>query len=95
MGKPRDSLTLQLRKMVGTALREWRERSGVTVTDVAKCLNVIKDQVYKIERGERDITSADLAKLSIIFSVPVERLVFGDRPKPVVIPKISFKDVGD
>ena len=52
------------------------------------------DAVAKAERGERRFSVADIVRLALEFDCPVDRLIFGDRPRPRLLrkAKVSFDE---
>jgi hypothetical protein len=50
--------------------------------------------VAKAERGERRFSVADIVRLALEFDCPVDRLIFGDRPRPRLLrkAKVSFDE---
>jgi CheY-like chemotaxis protein/DNA-binding transcriptional regulator YiaG len=61
--------TISLDEYVGQKLRDFRERAGLTLLDLAGRLAVSHQQLHKYETGQTKISSGILYKLCKIFSI--------------------------
>ena len=61
------------RRLVGTALRGYRENLGYTLEDAAALLECDRSKVSRIETGERGIRAKELRELLGHFGVPGEQ----------------------
>lgn len=84
----------QVARIVGGNVRAVREGRRVSRAQVGAWLNQSDDAVAKAERGERRFSVADVVRLALEFDVPVDRLIFGDRPRPRLLRKstVTFDD---
>ena len=67
---------------LGARLKWARDRSGLTVREVADIAGVAFSAVSEIEKGERVPRADTLERLAVALNVPACWLVFGDGPKP-------------
>jgi len=72
-GLPR--LSVKQSVIVGRNVRVLRKRAGWTLADLGKRLGKDSSTVYRMEKGERRISYADVALLADIFEVPAADLV--------------------
>ena len=94
MAKQLTTYEKQVARIVGENVREVREARGTSRAQVGAWLNQSDDAVAKAERGERRFSVADIVRLALEFDCPVDRLIFGDRPRPRLLrrTKVSFDD---
>jgi transcriptional regulator with XRE-family HTH domain len=72
-------------KKVGERIKALRDLSEKSQEDIASYLNIPRPSVSQIESGQRFLSAIELAKLSEIFLVPVDCILFGvleDQKKP-------------
>jgi transcriptional regulator with XRE-family HTH domain len=84
----------QVARIVGGNVRAVREGRSISRVQVGDWLGQSDDAVAKAERGERRFSVADIVRLALEFDCPVDRLIFGDRPRPRLLrkAKVSFDD---
>lgn len=58
------------RRLLGTALREYRERVGFTLEEAARILECDRSKISRIETGDRGIRAKELRELLTEYSVP-------------------------
>jgi len=58
------------------SLSELRDLKGLTQGDVAKKLGMTPQGYGLLERGERELKAKVIQKLSYIFDVPVDKIIF-------------------
>ena len=58
------------------SLSELRELKGFTQGDVAKKLDITPQGYGLLERGERELKAKVIQKLSHIFDVPMDKIIF-------------------
>jgi transcriptional regulator with XRE-family HTH domain len=58
------------RRLLGTALRRYRENMGYGLADAARILNCDRSKVSRIETGHRGISAGDLGELLEEYGVP-------------------------
>lgn len=94
MAKQLTSYEKQVARIVGGNVRELREARGISRAQVGGFLGQSDDAVAKAERGERRFSVADIVRLALEFDCAVDRLIFGDRPRPRLLrkSKVSFDD---
>ena len=62
-------------KKIGERLKKLRNYMGLTQEQVASILNVGRDAIIRIERGDRKITLKELLNFSKLYSISFEELV--------------------
>jgi len=62
------------RRLVGRALRRYRENLGYTLSDAARVLECHASKVSRIETGERDIRAKELRELVAEYGIGGEQL---------------------
>jgi len=62
-------------KFIGTRLRELRNASKLSQSNIAKYLNVDQSLVAKYESGERTVSIDTLEKLSALFCCPLSAIL--------------------
>ncbi len=94
MAKQLTAYEKQVARIVGANVRDVREARGTSRAQVGAWLGQSDDAVAKAERGERRFSVADVVRLSLEFDCPVDRLIFGDRPRPRLLrkTKVAFED---
>ena len=63
------------RRLVGRALRQYRERLGYTLEDAARLLECDRSKISRIETGQRGIRPKELGELLNDYRVPQEQQV--------------------
>lgn len=58
----------------GEMIREWRKQRGEPLRVVAAAIEIDSTLLSKLERGERLPTTAQVAKFSDYFEIPLEEL---------------------
>jgi transcriptional regulator with XRE-family HTH domain len=65
----------------GAALRVIRERTGLTISSLARAAGIDRTALTRIESGERRGTPAQLAALAAALAVPITAIAAnGDAP---------------
>ena len=64
-------------KKVGERVKALREAASKSQEEVATYLNIPRPSVSQMESGQRFLSAIELAKLSEIFLVPVDQILFG------------------
>ena len=64
---------------VGRRIREFRDNLGMSRYELAEEIGCSFGTLGRIERGERDLKSDQLLRLSECFGVPVDDILKGDR----------------
>lgn len=72
-------------KIVGLQLKKIRLMRGYTQTRVAKAINITFQQVQKYERGQNEVKSINLKKLSEYFDVSFDYWI-----KPILDANLTF-----
>lgn len=62
-------------KGVGERIRNLRKNLGYSQQEVAQKLGIHRPSVSQIERGEREISAEELAKLAEIFGLPMNEII--------------------
>ncbi len=79
-------------KQVGARVHALREASSKSQEEIAAYLKIPRPSVSQIENGNRFLSAIELAKLSEIFLVPVDQILFGESKEvKKTLPKISAK----
>ena len=76
-------------KALGAQVSMLRKSQGMTQAELARAIGVSQQAVFAYELGERRISVLVLAKLSKIFSTPVENIVGLSRPLRVQKGRLS------
>ncbi len=66
---------------IGKRIKALRGESKLTQTKVAEYLSLDQSMIAKIEKGERNITSDVIEKLSALFCCTVDYILFGENPE--------------
>lgn len=69
-----------IQKANGAAIRVIRDRTGITLTDLAACVGIDKSQLSRIERGESETTPAVMRALADRLRVPLEAITYPAAP---------------
>ncbi len=72
----RDMTKEKLRKIIGNNIRIAREARGFSIEMLAEILGLSTSFVGLIERGQRGTTAHNLYRISEIFDMPIDKLVF-------------------
>ena len=62
-------------KKIGERLRKLRKYIGLTQEQVAKILNVGRDAILRIEKGERKIDLQELMNFSKLYNITMDELI--------------------
>lgn len=68
---------------IATRLRQARERSGLTQSQVAARFGVSRRWIGQLETTDRRLTAEWLVRLSRVYAFAPDWIVFGDRPDPL------------
>lgn len=63
---------------IGKRIKSLREGSKLTQTKIAEYLSLDQSMIAKMEKGERNITSDVIEKLSALFCCTVDYILFGE-----------------
>ena len=63
---------------IGKRIRYLRDESKLTQTKLSEYLSLDQSMIEKIEKGERNITSDVIEKLSALFCCTVDYILFGE-----------------
>lgn len=74
---------------VGKRIKALRQTSNLTQDKIAEYLSLDQSMVAKMEKGERNIPSDVIEKLSALFCCTVEYLLFGEQDEQQCI--VSFR----
>ena len=61
-------------KKIGERLRKLRKYMGLTQEQVAKILNVGRDAILRIEKGDRKINLQELMNFSKLYGISIDEL---------------------
>jgi transcriptional regulator with XRE-family HTH domain len=77
---------------VGQRIKSFREKSQKSQEEVSAYLKIPRPSVSQIENGNRLLSAIELAKLSELFLVPVDQILFGEsKSQKSSLPKITKK----
>lgn len=62
-------------KKIGERLRKLRKYMGLTQEQVAKILNVGRDAILRIEKGDRKINLQELMNFSKLYGISIDELL--------------------
>lgn len=74
---------------IGKRIKMLRDESNLTQAKVAAYLSLDQSMIAKIEKGERNITSDVIEKLSALFCCTVDYILFGEKQEQKC--RISFR----
>ena len=74
---------------IGKRIKSLRKKSKLTQADIAGYLSLDQSMVAKMEKGERNITSEVIEKLSALFCCTVDDILFGVNQEQKCI--VSFR----
>lgn len=74
---------------IGKKIKQLRENSGLTQSNIAQYLSLDQSMVAKIEKGERNISLNVLEKLSALFCYPFKDILNENELTPYLT--ISFR----
>ncbi|MGL5256013.1 MAG: helix-turn-helix domain-containing protein [Proteocatella sp.] len=66
---------------IGKRIKSLRDESKLTQTKIAEYLSLDQSMIAKMEKGERNITSDVIEKLSALFCCTVDYILFGVNPE--------------
>jgi transcriptional regulator with XRE-family HTH domain len=79
-------------ELVGNRIKALREAASKSQEEISIYLKIPRPSVSQIENGNRFLSAIELAKLSELFLVPVDQILFGnDEKKKIVAQKIVKK----
>ena len=64
---------------IGKRIQTLRKRARLNQATVAAYLSVDQSMIAKMEKGERNISSDVIEKLSALFCCPVDYILFGEK----------------
>ena len=64
-------------KSIGKNIKYYREKNGMTQKELAEYLDVTIETIGRCERGVNGITLSMIVKLSKLFKIPSDYLLFG------------------
>ena len=70
------------RRLLGSALRAYRESAGYELSQAARILDCDRSKVSRIETGQRGISSGDLRELLTEYGVPGDGAGGAGRHRP-------------
>lgn len=85
-------------KNVGERIRDARTQLHLTQDYVARQVGIGRSALADIERGRRKVSAEELGRLSEVFLVPMEQLLYGretEEPARVLARKFSALDDAD
>lgn len=74
---------------IGKRIKSLREESKLTQAKIAEYLSLDQSMIAKIEKGERNITSDVIERLSALFCCSVDYILFGVNQEQKCI--VSFR----
>ena len=74
---------------IGKRIKSLREESKLTQTKIAEYLSLDQSMIAKMEKGERNITSDVIEKLSALFCCTVDYILFGENQEQKCM--VSFR----
>lgn len=77
---------------IGKKIKELRENSGLTQTNIAQFLSLDQSMIAKIEKGERNISLNVLEKLSILFCCSFKDVLKNNDLNPSLTISFRAKD---
>lgn len=77
---------------IGKKIKELRENSGLTQSNVAEFLSLDQSMIAKIEKGERNISLYLLEKIAILFCCSLKEVLANNDLKPNLTISFRAKD---
>ena len=74
---------------IGKRIKSLRKDSNLTQSKVAEFLSLDQSMIAKMEKGERNITSDVIEKLSALFCCTVDYILFGENQEQKCM--VSFR----
>lgn len=68
-------------RMIAARIRELREISGLSIEELAKKLNISKEQYEKYESGEFDLPMSFLYNVASYFNIELTVILTGENPR--------------
>lgn len=91
MAKKLSTYERQMAARIGAAVREQREVRDMKREVIAQILGDEYDSIAKKERGERQFSASDIARLALEWDCPTDLLIFGQsRPKLLRRVQVDF-----
>lgn len=66
-------------KKIGERLRKLRKYLGLTQEQVAEIINVGRDAILRIEKGDRKIDLQELVKFSKLYNISMDELTMNEQ----------------
>ena len=82
------------RRLVGGALRRYRENVGYALEDAARVLECDRSKISRIETGQRGIRAKELRELLTEYGVPASEQLSGHTAQEVRIPVVPIGNQG-
>lgn len=73
-------------------IREWRDRRGLTLEQLADAAGLSPSFLWRMEAGQRNVSMKNLAKLSEALNIPLRALV--GEPGSVQVPLVGYVGAG-
>jgi len=80
-----DAARMALYGDVGKRIREVREGLGVGQAECARGAEIDTSSMFRIESGTQNLTIDTLARLSLSLGVPMDDLLSGVEPDPLLV----------
>lgn len=65
----------RLKIAFGTAMRKYREAAGLSQEEFARRAGVHRTYVGDVERGERNVSIVNMARIASALEIPLSRLI--------------------
>jgi transcriptional regulator with XRE-family HTH domain len=62
-------------KSIGNNIRNFRKKRGISQEELANLAGIDRSYLGSVERGERNVSSINLKKISLALSVPPAQLL--------------------
>jgi transcriptional regulator with XRE-family HTH domain len=85
---------MELSKIIGQNLKEYRKSFGYTQDNLANFLGVDRSAISHYENAEREISIVHLNKIADLFGIELEELLESDKKNNTVNLAFAFRSQG-
>lgn len=75
--------------MIGTVLKDLRQKKGFTITQLCDVIGMNQNTYAKYERGERDVSTETLSKFADFYGVTTDYLLGRETGEPETLDKLA------
>lgn len=86
--------TMEIGKIIGTNLKEFRKKFGYEQEDIAQYLGVDRSTISLYENSQREISIVQLHKIADLFAIELEDLIEPDSANKAANLAFAFRSNG-